>query len=570
MAHVAKDRIGGTEKTDLQTAARAGLAAIIALLAVTIASPALASGFTVSNTSDSGPGSLRNAIITANSTAGANTIKFSVNGTITLKSNLPVIANTSPGSLTIDGSGKAITLDGATAYEIFKVNTGATLNLRFLTLANGSVTAVGGTGGGIENGGTLTVTGSIFNNNSATYGGGIFSSGTLTITDSTFGGNSSNDFEGDGGAIFNYFGTATVTNSIFYDNSTISDTDGTDGGNGGATINDGGRLTVSDSVFSDNTAIDGLGGGIFNYNGATLTLTNSMLLDNSTTGGLGGGIFNLFSTATVTSGTLSDNSATDGGSGGGIFNEFGTLTVTDSTFSDNSATDAGGSGGGILNFGTLTATNSTFYGNSAHDYGGGIANYFDSLAALTSSTFDGNSAGIGAGGLLNLSTLTVKSTILAASPGLNCGGSVAVTDVGYNISDDASCGFSKTGSANNGEPVNPLFAAAGLANNGGPTETIALQPTSPAIDAIPVADCADQLGNPLNTDQRGALRPDAGEVFCDIGAYEFEEFAGKTNCPGKNASALSNEFGTLEAAASAYNFPSVQALQAAIAISCGG
>jgi hypothetical protein len=66
---------------------------------------------------------------------------------------------------------------------------------------------------------------------------------------------------------------------------------------------------------------------------------------------------------------------------------------------------------------------------------------------------------------------------------------------------------------------------AGLANNGGPTQTIALLDGSPAIDAIPLADCADQASplNPVITDQRSFPRPDAGKAFCDIGAYEVQD-----------------------------------------------
>ena len=96
--------------------------------------------------------------------------------------------------------------------------------------------------------------------------------------------------------------------------------------------------------------------------------------------------------------------------------------------------------------------------------------------------------------------------------------------------------------------------------NGGPTATIALLAGSPAIDAIPVASCTDQATptpNALTTDQRGIPRPDpvdGSNGACDIGAYEFEDFAGvpgKVNCQGQSASALSNQFGTLAAAASA-------------------
>src|SRR4051812_28403414 len=60
--------------------------------------------FNVTSTSDSGAGSLRQAILNANTTAGANTITFQISGgkpyTINLASALPVITNT----VTIDAT----------------------------------------------------------------------------------------------------------------------------------------------------------------------------------------------------------------------------------------------------------------------------------------------------------------------------------------------------------------------------------------------------------------------------------------------------------------------------------
>jgi len=51
--------------------------ALVALLAVAVhAAPALATTYTVSNTNDSGPGSLRQALLDANNHAGADTIWF--------------------------------------------------------------------------------------------------------------------------------------------------------------------------------------------------------------------------------------------------------------------------------------------------------------------------------------------------------------------------------------------------------------------------------------------------------------------------------------------------------------
>jgi hypothetical protein len=73
--------------------------------------------------------------------------------------------------------------------------------------------------------------------------------------------------------------------------------------------------------------------------------------------------------------------------------------------------------------------------------------------------------------------------------------------------------------------IDPLLDPAGLKFNGGPTQTIALQPDSPAIDAIPLAHCKDLASppNPLIIDQRGFPRPDIGEANCDIGAFEVQD-----------------------------------------------
>jgi hypothetical protein len=214
---------------------------------------------------------------------------------------------------------------------------------------------------------------------------------------------------------------------------------------------------------------------------------------------------------TVTKSTFSGNV---GDGGGGILNDVGaTLTVTGSTFTGNISLHSGA--GALSNDGTLTVINSTFFGNRcAHSCTAGIFN--DGVLTVTNSTFSSNMGT--PGGIFNfLGSASIKSTILATSmfapppfgPSTNCSG--AIFDAGYNISDDSTCGFAKTGSANNGDGVNPLLSAAGLANNGGPTQTIALQSGSPAIDAIPVADCTDQASppNPITTDQRGLLRPHA-------------------------------------------------------------
>ncbi len=250
-------------------------------------------------------------------------------------------------------------------------------------------------------------------------------------------------------------------------------------------------LTVENGATASGTS--DAGGGILNF--GTLTLMNSTLTGNSAPGSEGGGILS-YGALTLTGSTVSGNSA---GEGGGIRNYNGTLTLINSTLSGNSAESLGG---GIASAGTLTLVNSTVSGNSAPSGSG---------AGIYVGPYDGLPAG----------TLTVKSTLLGNNgAGGNCFLGGTTTSLGYNLSDDNTCtsAFTQPTDKNN-TPAG--LDPKGLQNNGGPTQTIALLPGSPAVDAIPVASCTDPSGNPVTTDQRGVARPQG--PACDIGAFELVE-----------------------------------------------
>ncbi|MBW1687743.1 MAG: hypothetical protein JRS35_22125, partial [Deltaproteobacteria bacterium] len=131
---------------------------ILCLLALGAPAPAGADTFTVSNTDDSGSGSLRQAIIDANGTNGADQIVFDatlVGQTITLDSALPVIAE----SVTIDGEAAAgLTIDGDGSGRVFFVDTG-TVEIANLDVVGGA--AEGGAGAG-RGGGGLGAGGGLF------------------------------------------------------------------------------------------------------------------------------------------------------------------------------------------------------------------------------------------------------------------------------------------------------------------------------------------------------------------------------------------------------------------------
>jgi len=113
-------------------------------------------------------------------------------------------------------------------------------------------------------------------------------------------------------------------------------------------------------------------------------------------------------------------------------------------------------------------------------------------------------------------TVKLQNSIVANNSGANCGS--GVTSMGYNMSSDGSCNFSNSGDRNN---TNPLLGP--LQNNGGPTQTMALLPGSPAVDAGNPSGCTDGNGHLLTTDQRGMPRPDSEDTGgCDMGAYESQ------------------------------------------------
>lgn len=280
------------------------------------------------------------------------------------------------------------------------------------------------------------------------------------------------------------------------------------GGNtdsGGGIYNGGGTLTVTDSTISGNTA-SFEGGGIYTTSG-TLAVTNSTISGNNAV--KAGGIFNWLCTVTVTNSTISGNTATQGDLPGGIYS-YGWLTVTNSTITGN----VGGTGGGINSYGWLTVTNSTISSNLAANAGGGIANKngggIGHSLTVINSTITGNSAPNG-GGIYSEVTATLSNTIVAKQTvGADCAG--AITSGGHNLESGTSCGFTGAGDLQN---TNPLLGT--LADNGGLTQTMALQPGSPAIDAGDNAICA---AAPVNSiDQRSYSRP-AGAT-CDIGAFEL-------------------------------------------------
>ena len=267
------------------------------------------------------------------------------------------------------------------------------------------------------------------------------------------------------------------------------------------------RSTLEDSVVENNNGTSGDGGGI-NFWVGTVSIIDSTVANNRSN--CGGGLLIGYGDMNIVNSTVTDNV---GNVGGGVDDNGGLLTVTNSTFSGNTGND----GGAVANTyaGTVNISNSTLFGNTSALEGGGAIFSNSGAVAITNSTLSenaapsgANSALLGGGAVFSSSgTVSVAASILADSTtGGDCSGTI--TDLGYNLDDDGTCGLSPAD--NDLSDTDPILDPAGLQNNGGPTQTIALEPGSPAAGAV----ASESLCSV--SDQRGVTRP----TPCDIGAYQ--------------------------------------------------
>jgi predicted outer membrane repeat protein len=290
---------------------------------------------------------------------------------------------------------------------------------------------------------------------------------------------------------------------------------------GGGGVDNSGTLIVNKSNFYVNTALTGgaiLNSGMANISNTTFNSNSPYFFGHSASCGA----IDNRGTMTITTSTFYNNYANNNVTSGGAVCNGGTLTITDSTFSNNASEgNNGGYGGAIFAYaGTVTVTNSTFSRNSATTSGGAV--YSDGgTVQISNSTFGSNPETIGSGGALSNaggSVLIQNSIVANSANGGNCAGTI--TSGGYNLSSDSTCQFNSRGDL---DSKNPKLGA--LNNNGGPTQTMALQNGSPALDAGNPAGCRDFAEHLLSTDQRGLPRPGKGETSgCDMGAYESQTY----------------------------------------------
>jgi hypothetical protein len=427
---------------------------------------------------------------------------------------------------------------GANAYGggIFVAAGTATLTNVSLS-SNNAVGGQGGSGYGTGSGGVGPG-----GSGGAGSGGGIYlAAGSITLTNDILsrnqarGGNAGN---GGGGSVV-YTNSATAR---------VGDSGGA--GCGGGMYLAGGSVTLNNDSLSNDNA----GGG----NGGNGGISNAVHPAGPGGAGAGGGVYLAAGSVTLNSDTLSGNHAGGGnggdgdyvwtggngvkqggpgasggaGSGAGVYLAAGAVTLTNDTLSSNQAgggNGGNGGGGGATGYGGIIPAGPGGPGGAGS--GGGLY-VAEGTATLNDNTLSSNQAGggkygnggsaaaafgggidnaAGAGALQIYDTIIAGDTASTADPDLDG----SVTSLGHNLIGNSTGGSGFAGS--DLVNINPQLGP--LQNNGGPTETMALLPGSPAIDA------GDNTNAPA-CDQRGPGFPRIFDGTIDIGAFEVQDVSG--------------------------------------------
>ncbi|MES1240432.1 MAG: right-handed parallel beta-helix repeat-containing protein [Acidobacteriota bacterium] len=452
--------------------------AALALALAATAGPVMAASFQVSNLADSGPGSLRQAVLDANALAGADEVTFQplLTGAIVLTSGeIPITDD-----LVVSGPGAGVlAVSGNRSSRIFRVNDGTAV-VREVTISGLALTQAE-----VQEFGWI-------------YGGAVQVIGEdLTVLDSTV------------------------------SQSAALPIGATTKGLGGGIASLGGNLRIERSTVTGNQVSWGslsgrpsVGANLY-VEGGSLTLLDSVVSNGS--GDMGSGVYLQGGTHVIHRTAIVDNSALFA-VGAGIAIDAGELDVEESTLSGNG-------GGALVLFdgAVVRVVNSTISGNTGALRGAG-ADVLDATLDLRLTTVSGNSGSDGNLSVYTGGTINLDHAIVANGSPQDLFRESGTINAVYSLAETPGTAINGT-NANNRLGVDPGLGP--LADNGGPTETHSLLSGSPAINA------GDPfLPAPPATDQRGPgfVRIFGGRV--DLGSFERQSAEAVIEVPALSAAGL--------------------------------
>ncbi|OSR26515.1 glycosyl hydrolase [Pseudomonas savastanoi pv. retacarpa] len=469
--------------------------------------------FTVTSTSNTGAGSLRDALTNAQN---GDIVTFSTGMTVALQSQLVVSKNiTIDGDLNNDGVAD-VTLDGQNRTSVIRVNSGVTATLDGVIITRGVASTAGASsgatiaasdalGGGINNAGNLTLRNVTVTANSAAGGGGGVNSPNV-------GGGGGGGIGGQNGAAGGSAGTYTSTapsantggNGTSFSTAYLAGQGGNSsgggaGGNGtpvgytnggaGGTATSGGRTIGGGGGGSGFDANGGRGGsavgGIYNASTGTLAIIGTSTISNNIGAGGGGG----------GGGTIGGN----GGRGiGAIWNK-GTVNITSSNNSAMTGNVGGSGSGGQATSGGTNGSSPTAVTNIFNDGGTLNATYTSDTTAPTGTSIVIANSSLSSGGTSAV-TFTFSEPVfgLEISEITVPNGTLSNLVTTNNITWTATLTASSNTSANSNAISLPLSAVQDSAGNIG-TGTVtsnnyAVSDTVPPTVTVVVADTALAAG----------------------------------------------------------------------------
>ncbi|HET6632951.1 MAG TPA: choice-of-anchor Q domain-containing protein [Rhodanobacteraceae bacterium] len=468
------------------------LASVLLALAASLLSvpPVQASSVVIHVTSpaDSGPGTLRQAILDGNALPSTDAPDVRVDllpsQPIKLESSLPTITST---SFTISGTlSRYAVIDGQSNHRILTADAEVLLlQIDNLMLTNGY--------------------------NPSGHGACVWYQGTgwLAIEDSWFKDCTAyigEEYLAMGAAVDSSAAITAVSNSHFIGNVAI-------GGAGafGAAIAasyEGASLSVHDSEFRENTVMStatgvyaAAGGAIA---GRETTVEASRFIDNAAYAGNGAP-----------------------SRGGAIYNWPDALEVRSSVFLDNQSQQGGAIYVSLATGSFAMIGNNTFVANRATLHDGGALYAADwAMLELRNNSFWLNSATTAGDNIAGIGSLGAFNNLFARGLGAgdSCSGLTSVAGSDYNIVPASECGIGATG----GNVITQELHLRGFRLDG--SEPLQFFADSPALGGANPGPVDDSLGTAcLEQDANGNPRPADGDADsvarCDIGAFESQHEA---------------------------------------------